>query len=332
VSPSGNAPFALRINVGSTTSFVDPRNGAIWEPDNYFGNKGAMYAQCPMAISGTEIDDIYCKERYFSGWQSPPPFTYDIPVPRSATYSVQLHFAETYFTKVEERVFDVWVNGLLLKKGLDIVAEVGHAIALVIPFNTTVTSGFISVELKQKTENPKICGIEIVELDAYVPPPTVAPVAEPFQKLINCGGLGFVENSGNRKWEDDQLFMGGFAYADGSKDVNGTLDDSLYQTERCGEEFTYEIPVPNGSYEVVLHFAELYWQEVGQRLFNIEIEGVTVFTNVDLVAIGGGKRLQAITLESQTNVTDGIISLAFKNANPKIDAPKVSGIEINLLT
>ena len=115
-----------------------------------------------------------------------------------------------------------------------------------------------------------------------------------------------------------------------TNDIGGTTDDILYQSERNGE-FKYEIPVPTGSYEVVLHFAELYWQEVGQRKFNIKVEGDLAFENVDIVAIGGGKRLQAFTLEHPVIVTDGFVSIEIMNSVPKIDIPKLSGIEINFL-
>jgi IPT/TIG domain len=57
-----------------------------------------------------------------------------------------------------------------------------------------------------------------------------------------------------------------------------------------------------------------------------------VFTNVDLVALGGGKRLQSFTSEKPTIVTDGFVSLAFKNSNPKVDSTKLSGIEKNFLS
>ena len=54
------------------------------------------------------------------------------------------------------------------------------------------------------------------------------------------------------------------SYDNGSNDVNGTRDDSLYQTERNGE-FTYEIPVPVGSYEFIVHFAKQYWSGFGKK-------------------------------------------------------------------
>lgn len=40
------------------------------------------------------------------------------------------------------------------------------------------------------------------------------------------------------------------------KAVSGTLDDSLFQSERYSV-FSYEIPVPISSYEVNIYLAEL---------------------------------------------------------------------------
>jgi Malectin domain len=70
-----------------------------------------------------------------------------------------LHFAEIFDTKVHVRIFDVWVNGQLAVSGLDIVALVGHATALVIPVNTTISGNTVSIELVTKIENeiPVLC-------------------------------------------------------------------------------------------------------------------------------------------------------------------------------
>ena len=139
----------------------------------------------------------------------------------------------------------------------------------------------------------------------------------------SCGGDSFLESSGVRRWDADRYFSGGSTYADGTNDIGGTIDDILYHTERNGE-FKYEIPVPTGSYEVVLHFAELYWKEVGQRKFNIKVEESLAFENVDIVAIGGGQRLQAFTLEHPVVITDGFVSIEILDSKPKIDMPKLS--------
>jgi hypothetical protein len=319
--------YVARINAGSVDTYVDP-DGEIWEADNYFEGKGGVYGQCPMEIAGTESDGLYCKERYFNTYATAQPFQYNIPVPRQGAYTVKLHFAEIYYKTANERVFDIMVNGKLAMKQLDIVAKAGPNTALVIPITTQITGTSIVVELVALKGNPKICALEVMELTDYVAPPTSAPIAEAYSMLINCGGNSFVEAIGGRRWNADQYFIGGNSYIDGSNPINQTLDYSLYQTERYGE-FKYEIPVPvAGSYNVILHFAELYWTDIGQRLFNIDIESTATFENFDIVAYGNGQRLQAITLESLVTVDDGYVSIQLSNSVPRMDNPKLSGIEI----
>lgn len=71
---------------------------------------------------------------------------------------------------------------------------------------------------------------------------------------------------------------------------------------------------------------------IGQRVFNIAIENnALVYNNVDIVAQGEGKPLQAVKLVGPVVVTDGYLSIAFTFATPQRDNPKVSGIEVKLL-
>jgi Malectin domain/IPT/TIG domain len=329
---SNNATFAIRISSGATVDWTDSNN-VIWESDKYFGDKGGVYSLCPLQIVGAPgtMSSLYCKERFFNIFQHTQPFRYDIPVPRSGTYSVKLHFAETFYKNPGSRIFDVWIDGSLAMKSFDIVAEVGYATALVTTKIVTIRNTLVSIEFLPKIENPKICAIEVIEIPNYIPPPTGAPVAAPFQSiLINSGGDDFVESSGVRTFGADRYFIGGSTYADGSNGINQTVDDRLYQSERNGE-FRYEIPLPVGSYELVMHFAELYWQGIGQRVFNIMVEDTMSFANVDLVKLGGGSRLEAFTLDMPVTVTDGFLSIAFSSVNPKKDSPKVSAIEVNFL-
>jgi len=39
--------------------------------------------------------------------------------------------------------------------------------------------------------------------------------------------------------------------------------------------------------EVRLHFAEIYWTETTKRVFNVEINGIKVLDNYDIVAKAG---------------------------------------------
>jgi glucose/arabinose dehydrogenase len=156
------------------------------------------------------------------------------------------------------------------------------------------------------------------------------PKNENFEPLlINVGGPDIVDVQG-RRWKKDRYFRGGVAYTDGRLNVRGTQDHFLYQSERNGI-FQYEIPVPVGNYEVTLHFAEIFFTSVGQRVFDIKVEGSNFFTSVDLVKLGGGKPWTAITLERAQVVSDGFLSMSFLETVPKKDNPSLAGIEIKLV-
>ncbi|SNC77727.1 Putative Ig domain-containing protein, partial [Hymenobacter gelipurpurascens] len=111
--------------------------------------------------------------------------------------------------------------------------------------------------------------------------------------------------------------------------IAGTTDDALYQTERYGTNgaFSYDLPLANGTYTVVLHFAELYWTGTGQRVFDVLAENTKVLTAYDIFKKVGG--FTATTETFTTTVTDGQLSLLFTVLNAGgVDAPKVSAIEV----
>jgi hypothetical protein len=115
--------------------------------------------------------------------------------------------------------------------------------------------------------------------------------------------------------------------------IANTTDDALYQTERSATTnngtFNYSIPVANGQYTVVLHFAELYWTAQAQRIFDVSIEGAKVLDNFDIIKDAGGA-LKAIKKAFVTDVTDGTISIYFSalKADGGVNRPKVSAIEV----
>jgi fibronectin type 3 domain-containing protein len=91
-------------------------------------------------------------------------FTYTIPgLTAGSSYSVLLHFAETYFTAAGAREFDVAINGTSVLTNLDIYAKVGKDAALLETFNTTAnSSGQIAIAFTLGAANqPVVMGIEI---------------------------------------------------------------------------------------------------------------------------------------------------------------------------
>ena len=102
---------------------------------------------------------------------------------------------------------------------------------------------------------------------------------------------------------------------------------AVYQTERYGN-FTYTFTgLTSGlTYKVRLHFAEFYWTAVGQRRFNVFINGTQVLTNFDIIAAAGAPN-KATIQEFMATASSGQIVIQFTTVT---DNAKSSGIEILL--
>ncbi|MEX0288032.1 MAG: malectin domain-containing carbohydrate-binding protein, partial [Flavobacteriaceae bacterium] len=154
------------------------------------------------------------------------------------------------------------------------------------------------------------------------------PVAG-FVKRINAGGPA-LSHSG-LLFEADQDFDGGRAYTNASAEVA-----DLYKTERSSNqrEFDYNVPLADGQYEVILHFAEIYWGATGggtggagSRIFDVAIEGTTLLDDYD-INVDVGPQTE-VTKTFIVTVSDGTLNLAFNALDPDgVDQPKLSAMEI----
>lgn len=84
--------------------------------------------------------------------------------------------------------------------------------------------------------------------------------------------------------QGDTGFSGGTCFAAGLPLPAGA---PAYLANERGGDFSYQIPVADGSYTVTLHFIEnsTAVTAVGQRVFNVSINGGAVLTSLDLAAI-----------------------------------------------
>jgi hypothetical protein len=120
-------------------------------------------------------------------------------------------------------------------------------------------------------------------------------------------------------------FVGGSTFST-THSITGTSDPTLYQTERWdwSPTLTYNIPVVNGTYTVTLHFAEIYFNAPGQRVFDVSIEGQTVLQNFDIWAVAG--QFAAVQRTFVVTVTDGVLNIV-GTAGPNYQA-KFSAIQV----
>lgn len=149
-----------------------------------------------------------------------------------------------------------------------------------------------------------------------------------YSKRINAGGTLFVSNDG-REWSPDQAYVeGSWGYVEGrtyltNDAISNTVDDLLYQTERY-QMNAYRFTVPgDGVYHVMLHFAEIFYNVAGQRLFNVSIEQQNVLTDFDIFSQVGHDF--AVSYDFEVEVTDGVLDIEFER---NLDSPKVSAIEV----
>ncbi len=145
-------PFSsFLINAGGT-AYTDS-NAQVWSADKNFSAGSTSNTTNP--IANTPDPKLYQTERYGN-------FSYAFSVPNGG-YHVVLKFAETYWTKSGQRIFNVSINGTQVLTNFDIVAAAGAALtAIDKTFPVTVTNGQIAIQFTSGLANlPKVSAIVI---------------------------------------------------------------------------------------------------------------------------------------------------------------------------
>ncbi len=109
--------------------------------------------------------------------------------------------------------------------------------------------------------------------------------------------------------------------------TSDTASQAVYGTNRYGN-FTYTIPgfTPNSAHIVKLHFAETYWSQPSQRVFNVAINNTTVLPNFDIVAAAGAPNKAVVQTINAIANSSGQIVIKFTAVK---DNAQVNAIEIN---
>ena len=120
-------------------------------------------------------------------------------------------------------------------------------------------------------------------------------------------------------------FSSGFDHRVAGDDSNQAF---MFQSVSTGN-WEYEIPVGGlDTYVLSLFFTEVYWTVPTKRLFNILVNGETVFQQVDIFAITGGSNI-ALQLNCWVNLTQPSSTPLITVVAQRIaDNPIVSGITV----
>ena len=157
------------------------------------------------------------------------------------------------------------------------------------------------------------------------------PAAPQSQQTIrvNTGGSAYRDSKG-QTWSADYGFnTGSLSHSALSAPITGSTDPTLFKSARVGvttaPELQYQFPLVNGLYKVNLYFAETYYNRAGRRVFDVQMQGATVFSALDIFAQAGLDH--PLVKSAQISVTQGRIVIRFVHrANANV--PVISAIEI----
>ncbi|MBE3568175.1 MAG: hypothetical protein IMW90_20860, partial [Thermogemmatispora sp.] len=153
-APVALAAAPIQINAGGPA--VSP-----FIADTDFSGGGTSSSSNPIDTSGTPNpapQAVYQTARLGN-------FSYAIPnLTPGASYTVRLHFAETYWTAAGKRVFNVSLNGQTVLANFDIFAAAGGANkAVVKEFSTTASSsGTITLQFSSVVDQAQLNGLEVL--------------------------------------------------------------------------------------------------------------------------------------------------------------------------
>ncbi|TFH19469.1 MAG: hypothetical protein E4H03_13815, partial [Myxococcales bacterium] len=144
---------------------------------------------------------------------------------------------------------------------------------------------------------------------------------------INSGGPAFTDSLG-LLWSADTLFSGGSTFTTADA-ISGTVDDVIYQSERFGMPFEYNLDTgADGDYLVNLHFAEIFATADGQRIFDVSMPEIfnQVIDNLDIHATVGADAalVKSFILHSH----DGLVDVTLDLGPDGVDNAKLSGVEV----
>ena len=151
-------------------------------------------------------------------------------------------------------------------------------------------------------------------------PPYIAS-GEILRAMVGNGPGPYIDRGGTT-WESDHFCSGGTPFTVSGHSIQGTQDPLLFSGGRHGI-FHCKYPVPAGTYEVHLLFAETAGLQEASRNVAFSIDGGPV-SNLDVVDDAGGDDIA--TTKVFTNVTpanDGAIHVDFTDSEAFVNAVEI---------
>lgn len=290
----------------------------LWYPDHSFvGGEARSLPQSQRSFAGDLNRSVFFQER-FSASTAAITTLYDFLVP-TGYYMVELYFMEF---DSSSRVFNVLINGVRALSSVDIRARSGRFRPLIIPVDAVAVEGNnLEIAVERISGNSKINGIKI-----FTAPNTTVVQSLVDMLYIRCGDGQSLNDLDGRVWQGDTNFgtdrtVGRkIPYPPRLDDVRSDLRE-LFYSERVPVTTTSRDPgtripvlsIPylvNSIYNVTFLFAETAPNTVaGARVFDLEVNGVTVVYGIDIVKrVGLGK---VLSLSATVLVANNTMKVSF---------------------
>jgi lysophospholipase L1-like esterase len=125
----------------------------------------------------------------------------------------------------------------------------------------------------------------------------------PVNLKINCGSGAVGEWGADQSWS---TVSGGANYTTAGVADTGEVPEAVYQYRRYGSRVTYNLDIPDGRYNIRLHFADLFSTGTGKRIFDVSVEGAVVRPDYDIIAAAGGPKRAVAELFENVEVSGGL--------------------------
>ncbi|HKD07300.1 MAG TPA: malectin domain-containing carbohydrate-binding protein [Bryobacteraceae bacterium] len=327
MDPATAAPIAgvaqgsdILILCGQTRQHVD-KLGRTWGPDRYFQGGDTFDVQRQYFARSEDAT-------LFQHGRSGKFFSYDIPL-KPGSWELHLYFSETNYGPgtsqgggETSRMFNVDANGVSLLTGFDILNDAaGPFVADERVFRDIGPGpdGYLHLKFTGLLDAAQVNAISLV--------PAPAHRVNPVRMIVQ--DVSYTDSKG-RVWSSDNYFVGGRKpYR--TPVIRDTPDPQLFDNERFGN-FSYSIPVAQGTYEVNVYAAETYWGPetapdgaIGKRIFDIYCNGIALGRHVDIFRMAGFSRALVLHYPGLRPNAQGKLLLSFV---PEVNYATISALEI----
>ncbi|MEN8788311.1 MAG: malectin domain-containing carbohydrate-binding protein, partial [Flavobacteriaceae bacterium] len=170
---------AFRVNSGGTNvtstdihlNWEDNSVQGIQTGDNYSVNTGLINElgsiayenrdqSIPAYLDESTFNGLFAQERYDVA--SAPEMEYTYPLD-NGDYVVNLYLSNRFSDTSQpgDRVFDIFIEGNLVRDNLDLITEFGHQVAGMLSFPVVLTDGELNISFGHVIENPTVNAIEV---------------------------------------------------------------------------------------------------------------------------------------------------------------------------